>query len=286
MHAWPGWSTARNVPGTWLSAPAGPSADAAAALDQAARQAAARGAIGPAARLAEQALRLTPPELSDELRQRQLEAAAYEVRLGETVHARRHLEPLLEQLPPGPTRAGVLLQIARMGEQAAARALEMCQQAIAEAGPDDARAAEAHQLAAEMSMLSGDIPSALEHARLACQLAEAAGDRAKLIESLGTLCHYQTYTGTIEPGLLEGAVELEREQSRPSNNYSPREIYGLRLMYADRLDEARELLQASFETATELGDELDRGALLIHMTQLECRAGRLADADSTLVRAS
>jgi DNA-binding CsgD family transcriptional regulator len=256
----------------------GPSAEAALALEQAAREAAGRGAIGAAAELAEQALRLTPPAMRDELRERQLEAAAYEVRHGDITHARRHLEPLLAELPPGPTRAGVLLQLARTGEQAAARALELCQQAIAEAGPDDARAAEAHQLAAEMSMLSGDIPSALEHARLACQLADAAGDRAKLIESLGTLCHYQTYTGTIEPGLLEGAVELEREQARPSNNYSPREIFGLRLMYADRLDEARELLQASFATATELGDELDRGALLIHMTQLECRAGRLADA--------
>ena len=257
----------------------GPSSAAAAALEEAAREAASRGAIGAAAELAEQALRLTPVELSDLVRERQLEAAAYEVRRGDIAHARRHLEPLLAELPPGPTRAGVLVQLARMGEQAAARSLELCLQAIAEAGQDNARAAEAHQLAAEMSMLSGDIPSALDHARRACDLAAAAPNKAKLIESLGTLCHYQTYTGTIEPGLLEGAVDLERQQSRPSNNYSPREILGLRLMYSDRLDEARVILLASFETATELGDELDRGALLIHLTQLECRAGRLADAD-------
>ena len=173
----------------------------------------------------------------------------------------------------------MLLGLARLREQDAARALELCQQAIAEAGPRDVRAAEAHQLAAEMSMLSGDIPTALGHAALACQLAEAAGEQAILIESLGTLCHYQTYTGAIEPGLLEGAVELEQHQPRPSNNYSPREIYGLRLMYGDRLDEARALLEASYETAEELGDELDRGALLIHLTQLECRAGNYARAE-------
>ena len=157
-------------------------------------------------------------------------------------------------------------------------ALGLCRQAISEAG-EDVRAAGAHQLAAEMSMLSGDVPRALEHARMACQAAERAGDRVVLIESLGTLCHYQTYSGSIEPGLLERAVELEREQARPSNNYSPREILGLRLMYADQLDEARELLEASYATAVELGDELDRGSLLIHLTQLECRAGRLAAAD-------
>jgi len=257
----------------------GPSAEVAEALELAAREAAGRGAIGAAAELAEQALRLTPADSQDDVRQRQLTAAAYEVRHGDIAHARRHLVPLLEELPPGPTRAGVLVQLARMGEQEAATSLELCRRAIDEAGPDGARAAEAHQLAAEMSMFSGDIPSALKHARLAVDLAESAGDGAKLIESLGTLCHYQTYTGTIEPGLIESAVELERHQPRPSNNYSPREIYGLRLMYADRLDEAREVLLASFETATELGDELDRGALLIHLTQLECRAGRLADAD-------
>ena len=54
-------------------------------------------------------------------------------------------------------------------------------------------------------------------------------------------------------------------------------------MYADRLDEARELLQASFETATELGDELDRGALLIHLTQLECPR-RTTSADAGPIR--
>ncbi len=148
--------------------------------------------------------------------------------------------------PPGRRAPACLLQLARLREEQAARALELCNQAIAEAGPTDVRAAEAHQLAAEMSMLSGDIPSAIEHARLAVNLAEAAGDKAVLIECLGTLCHYQTYTGAIEPGLLEKAVELERQQARPSNNYSPREILGLRLMYADRLDEARVLLEESY----------------------------------------
>ncbi len=105
-------------------------------VHEAARAAAARGAIGPAAGLAEQAISLTPPEDPD-LFQRRLDASAYEIRGGET---------------------------------------------------------------------------------------------AMLIESLGTLCHYETYIGSITPGLLERAVELERAAPRPSNNYSPREILGLRLM--------------------------------------------------------
>jgi DNA-binding CsgD family transcriptional regulator len=141
-------------------------------------------------------------------------------------------------------------------------------------GVDDPSGAEARQLAAEMAMLSGDVSGALDHAREAVALAERAGDAAILVESLGTLCHYETFTGRITPGLLERAVELEQTVVRPSNNYSPREILGLRLMYADRLDAARGLLEASLVAAT----ELDRMSLLVHLTQLESRAGNLARA--------
>jgi DNA-binding CsgD family transcriptional regulator len=256
----------------------GPAHDIADELHAAVGEAAGRGAIGAAVELAEQALRLTPAEPSEVRQRRQLETATLELRHGDTELARTHLDPLLAELPAGPMRAGVLLQLARLHEAEAVVALELCEQAIAEAGPADANAAAAHQLLAEMSMLSGNVPNALEHARLAAATAEKAGDWALLIESLGTLCHYQTYTGTVEAGLLERAVELEREHARPSNNYSPREILGLRLMYADRLDEARVLLEASLETATDIGDGLDRGSLLVHLSQLECRAGRLAIA--------
>ena len=255
----------------------GPSEDVASVLHQAARQAAARGAIGTAAELAEKAVRLTPVDLVDELAIRRLDAASYQVRRGDTAQARAHLEPLLADGGPTQVRAAALLRLARLGEESPARSLELCERAIREA-ESDRLCAEAHQLAAEMSMLSGHIPRALEHARTAADLAERAGATPILIESLGTLCHYETCTGAITPGLIERAVELERSAPRPSNNYSPREILGLRLMYGDRLDTARELLEESLVAATELGDELDRHSLLVHLTQLECRAGRLARA--------
>ncbi len=258
----------------------GPESAVATELQDAARHAAARGAIAAAAELAEQSVRLTPAAEADVIAERRLEAAGYEVRAGDTERARANLEPLFRDLPPGTARARVMLRLARLQEAGPARALEICRQAIEEAGPDEAvLAAEARQLSAEMSMLSGDVSAAIEHARVAAGLAEDAGDSSILVECLGTLCHYETYTGAITPGLLERAVELECRQPRPSNNYSPREILGLRLMYSDRLDEARELLEASYATAAELGDELDRASLLIHLAQLECRAGRLAEAN-------
>jgi DNA-binding CsgD family transcriptional regulator len=255
----------------------GPSAEISAVVHEAARAAAGRGAIGPAAALAEQAITLTPPDQHLDLSRRRLDASAYEMRSGETARARIHLEPLLVGTVPGPIRAAALLRLARLGEESPVRSLELCRQAVAEAG-NDPLGAEANQLAAEMAMLSGDIHFAIEHARTAADLAERAGETALLIESLGTLSHYETYAGSITTGLLERAVEIERTNPRPSNNYSPREILGLRLMYSDHLDEARSLLEDSLDRTTEIGDELDRLALLIHLTQLECRAGLLSRA--------
>ena len=103
-------------------------------------------------------------------------------------------------------------------------------------------------------MLSGNIP---RRAR-ACARGVAArrgrrrrrdADREPRARSATT----RRTRARITPGLIERAVELERQAARPSNNYSPREILGLRLMYADRLDEARELLEASLETADRAG---------------------------------
>ena len=255
----------------------GPSAEVATALHDAARAAAARGAIGTAAELADRAVRLTPGDLADLLALRQRDAASYQVRHGDAPRARAHLEALVARRPGDPLRATALLRLARLREDDPAESLAICEQVIAE-GVDDHVGAEAHQLAAEMSMLSGNVVGALEQAGAAVELAERSGDTAILVESLGTLCHYETYLGRITPGLLERAVELERAVVRPSNNYSPREILGLRLMYADRFEEARELLEASLDAATELGDELDRMSLRVHLTQLECRAGNLTRA--------
>src|SRR6266542_6410629 len=81
-----GWRTSSRVPrsGPVISLRGdGPSAEVGGVVHEAARAAAARGAIGPAAGLAEQAISLTPTEDPD-LFQRRLDASAYEIRGGET----------------------------------------------------------------------------------------------------------------------------------------------------------------------------------------------------------
>ena len=254
----------------------GPSEDVAKVVDDAARAAAARGAIAAAADLFAKAAELTPSDAFDELWMRRAEAVRYDVRAGDMERARAAIDALLDRGVPLEASAVGLLSLARI-EGSIERTANLCDRAIASATTDELRA-EAHQLASETAMHGGDVPKALEHARTAVELAERAGAMGLLVESLGTLCAFETYAGAFTPGLMEGAVDLERRVARPSHNYSPREVLGVRLMYSDRLDEARAALEESVVATTELGDEADRSSLLNHLTQLECRAGRLARA--------
>ena len=273
---------ARNVPATLPWAPTGRRRRYALALHEAAEQAAERGAIGAAAELAEQALRLTPPALRDERSAAHARGGRVtRCAMATSARARRHLEPLLDELPAGPTRAGVLLSSPACASRTAARALELCQQAIAEAGPDDVRAAEAHQLAAEMSMLSGDIPSGARSR--APRLPAGRGGRrpAKPDREPGHAVPLPDLHRRDRAGTARARGRARAQQARPSNNYSPREIYGLRLMYGDRLDEARELLEASYETADRAGRRARPRRAADPPDAAGVSRGRLADARTT-----
>ena len=76
---------------------AAPDADIAAALDQAARGALARGGPASAAELAESAIALTPPEHADDIDRRSIEAAEYHLHAGDTARARVLLEDALTE---------------------------------------------------------------------------------------------------------------------------------------------------------------------------------------------
>ena len=103
--------------------------------------------------------------------------------------------------------------------------------------------------------------------------AGAVGDAGLLVRALSYQAHFQTLAGTAEPGLLERAIRLERELEHPSSYYGPGTMLGLRLMWADRLSQARPHLEHESARAAEAGDEVARAPLLIHLAQLETRAG-------------
>ena len=79
----------------------GPDKEVADALEDAARQAAARGAPGAAAELAELAVRLTPTSERGRLLERRVDAAGYHLPAGELDTAASMLEQLVEELSAG-----------------------------------------------------------------------------------------------------------------------------------------------------------------------------------------
>ena len=89
----------------------GPDSLSAQALDRAADTAGARGASAAAVELKELALALTPPDDTHSIARRKLELASRRYFAGDAPGARHELEQALQQLPPGETRAQVLLEL-------------------------------------------------------------------------------------------------------------------------------------------------------------------------------
>jgi DNA-binding CsgD family transcriptional regulator len=252
----------------------GPDKDVAKALEEAAREAAARGAPAAAAELAELALRLTPTSERRLLAQRRVDAAWYHVAAGELDTAARMLEQL-EELSPGGARADALLLLAS-AQQSFERCLELAERALNDARGDDARVAKLECYIGELLLVRGSTDQALDHGRAALKAAERAGDRTILASALSTVAWFETLTAVEPmPGLLERAVALEDAALLDGvyDTSSPSFALGMRLMFAGRLDEARARMDMLLERAVSVGDEPAVAAALLHQAELEFRAG-------------
>ena len=211
-----------------------PDKDVAAALEDAARGAAARGAPAAAAELAELAVRLTPKSERGRLLERSVDGAWYHVAAGELETAASMLGQL-EELPPGVARADALLLLAS-AQQSFEQSLELAERALGDARGDDARVAKLECYIGEILLAQGSADRALEHARAALEPAERAADRTILATALSTVAWFETLSAVEPtPGLLERAVALEEAavQSRVYDTSSPGFALGMRLMFAD-----------------------------------------------------
>jgi DNA-binding NarL/FixJ family response regulator len=252
-----------------------PSEEVAHALDEAAREAAARGAPATAAELAELAVRLTPATDPDRLVERSVQAAGYHLPAGDLAKSAAILGRLADELPPGGARADALLLLAS-AQQSFERSLELATSALVDAHDDNARIAKIECYIAELNSVRGAPQQALAHARAALASAERAGDESVLAIALSTVAWFEMMSAVEPtPGLLERAVSLEDErlQAEASDSTSPSFALGMRLMCAGRLDEARARMDMSHYRAVSLGDQGALSAALLHLAELECRAG-------------
>jgi len=261
----------------------GPDEQAAAALDRGAGHAAARGAPEAAAELMELAVRLTPGERSEDLLRRRLEAADHHHAAGDFDRVRAICQGLLAGLPPGPTRGEVLLRLGALTDDFG-RSIEILERAVRECGDDYERGVRATVLLGGARLVAGTVSQALAEVEGALALAERAGDRALLVPVLAEVALLRVWAGDPDPNLLRRALELRASSTRQVKRFDtpyddPEVVSGLFAMYRDRPDEARVLLEGAMARATDEGNEAVRVPLLLHLTELECRAGDLARAD-------
>ncbi len=248
----------------------GPDATVAAELAAAAEHAAARGATAAGAELCELAAEMTPadPVLGP---QRLLRAARFHRLAGDGERASALLEMLLAQVPSGVERSDYLFELA-MTVRFDARLYE---EALAEAGGDDARAAGILAFGAGLRLFESDVPAALVDGRRALEKAERAGDPQLVAAAVSQIGFAEGYAGEVTPGLLERGAEIEERLDLVLDFFaSPRFALARQLMRFGDLERARVILEDLEARAAGRGDEGTRVMVLWSLGMLELLAGR------------
>jgi hypothetical protein len=150
----------------------GPDGTVADALEQAAQHAVLRGAPASAAELAELAAQRTPREDQEGRWRRLIEAGLRHATSGDFARARALLEPLLQELPPGPLRGTVLLNLADIGWDDYPEMISLAERALVEVD-DDVSRARLHSLLGAITEV--DLPGALAHLQAALEAAGRVG---------------------------------------------------------------------------------------------------------------
>jgi DNA-binding CsgD family transcriptional regulator len=247
-------------------------------LEEAARTARARGGRATAGELFQMAATLTPENAPTAWGRRTVSAALCHHESGSGQEARRLLRGAIDALPAGPGRAEALWALA-CTETEWERNGDLCLQAAQEAGDDAGLLARIHLALAEWRWMESGIGSAIQEADRGVEFAEDSGDAALLTQTLALAgqAHIAAGLSDGKPMLRRALATLPPDADVPAW-YRPAHWLGCALMWADRLEEARQLLVQEYERSEVTGNDYDRSGLAFHLCQLECRAGRLATA--------
>jgi DNA-binding CsgD family transcriptional regulator len=255
-----------------------PDEDVAVVLDEAARSAAARGAPAAAAEFSELAALRTPVNHVNESRLRRIAAAEYHFTAAAVPRAHTLLTELAGELPRGPIRARVWLRLLLL-QQDWNRAGDLAEQALEEAQGDPALVAAAEYWRSFVWLLRGEIGRAQKGAMAAVKAAERAGEPLLLVQSMAFALLSAAFAGKpVRDEFVERALTLEKALPGVPIHYPPSLAVGLRKMYLGRLDEARLKMVTARQRMLDLGDDYMVGAALLHLAELEVRAGNWAIA--------
>jgi DNA-binding CsgD family transcriptional regulator len=251
-------------------------------LEEAAQHAALRGAPVVAAELAELAAQRTPSDEQEQRWRRLIEAGLRYAVAGDLHRAQALLGPLTEEIPPGPLRADVLLNLADFHWDEPDVAVELAETALTEVGGDHRCRARLHMLLSSRA-LEAQTGSALPRIRAALEAAERSGDEELTLLALVNSVHVEVCAGELTPGLLERGLALVSAQGGGSDRIphfeSPSIPLGLALLGLGRFEEARPLLERARADSFDQGVPFAAAVAALFLAELECRVGAWHEAE-------
>lgn len=242
------------------------------ALDEAAREARARGAPADAAELLELAFRLGAVEPG-----RLIAAAESHFAAGDLRQAAALAQAAVRELEPGRERARALglLGALRNRDYSYAESAALLEQAIAEAGPGAARVALAIPLVYVLSNTER-LRDAQDRAAAGVAEAERLREDALLAEALAVRTMVRFLVGEgIDEGALARSLELEDPERPTPILLTPSAIAGRIWGWTGRFDESRALLERARQRCLDHGVESDLLHMSTAMATTPCEAGDL-----------
>ena len=263
----------------------GPDRIAAAAVDDSARRASARGAPDAAADLAERAYELTPSGDTGDRHQRQIDAAEYHFASGNVRRARQIFEEAAGVLPPGPVRASVLRRLAkvRYRSDSCSVAAQLLTRALAEAADDSTLSASIERDLAWAVMLCGDLEAASTHASSALELISRMGNVPMVAEVLAATAMADFLRGMGLPAdVMRRAISLEGVAAETPIEWRPSMMLAMMLNWSGATSQARHRFDDLHRQTLEAGEETSLPFLLAQMSESATSEG---DFESALSRA-
>jgi tetratricopeptide (TPR) repeat protein len=249
-----------------------PDTGVAAVLGDAARLAADRGASAFAAELAEQALRLTPPDLGDDRRRRALAAARAQLAAGEWTHARTIATDLLTETAAGPMRAEALLLLAEFEHDDLA--VPVLEKALREASSHAALEARIQLRLAWAERFRKGFAAALEGTRAALELADGLDDDVLRFEALVQLYTLGSMVGDPETQAYAARARELATATRDERLLRDANVLVLPMLAGSgSLDARRAVLEREYRQWQER-DELFCAEVLWDLSWIELWAGQ------------
>ncbi len=259
-----------------------PESAVAEALEAAQVNARRRGATAAAAELADLAQAFTPEDEPTAALRRSLASGMLAFEAGDAVRGLETLRHLVDELPPGPDRAAVMVALCEICWQDTVEVEQLATAAIQEPGADGPTLVGAHVMLAWVCVYRGRLARAREHVDLAAALVDQVEDDDPSVRSdLMTIAALTAFlSGRPYQPLIAEAVRLEDlvSTTRPVEEttiYSgARVTRGLIGLLGGRLEQARCHLEAELDRLAARGRYVARDEILCYLAHVACRTGR------------